>query len=81
MAIAGLVGGLGPESTIDYYRLIVAEYRKRLGTGAKNSPPIVIDSLDVEAAIAMLNANQLGHLATYVSDSAARLQGGLRTIA
>ena len=40
----GLVGGLGPESTIDYYRRIIEGWERAHGPGA---PSIVIDSLDV----------------------------------
>ena len=45
---AGLVGGLGPESTIDYYRRILDRWASiRPGS----APPLVIDSLDVQQAI------------------------------
>ena len=44
MASAGIVGGLGPESTIDYYRRILDAWaREAPGT----SPALVIHSLDV----------------------------------
>jgi aspartate racemase len=48
MARVGLVGGLGPESTIDYYRRIVnlAEHEV-----PRSAPSIVIDSLDVRHAL------------------------------
>jgi len=29
----GIVGGLGPESTIEYYRQIIARYRGQIGDG------------------------------------------------
>jgi aspartate/glutamate racemase len=29
----GIIGGIGPESTIEYYRLLVAEYRSRVQDG------------------------------------------------
>jgi aspartate/glutamate racemase len=29
MKTIGIVGGIGPESTIEYYRFIIAEYRAR----------------------------------------------------
>ena len=49
-----MIGGLGPESTIDYYRSIIARYRARnLNSG---NPHIVINSLDVDKGIAMLDA-------------------------
>lgn len=40
-----MVGGLGPESTVDYYSRIVKLYRKR--TGDAGYPKLVIDSVDM----------------------------------
>ena len=45
MKTAGIIGGIGPESTIVYYRTIVALYRERTGDGSY--PSIVIDSIDL----------------------------------
>lgn len=39
----GIIGGLGPEATIEYYRIIVQRYRQETG----RFPEIVIDSLDM----------------------------------
>jgi len=41
----GIVGGLGPESTIEYYRQIIARYREQISDGSY--PPIIIHSMDV----------------------------------
>jgi len=65
MKTAGMIGGLGPESTIDYYRSILARYRARKPGGSY--PQIVINSLDVEKGIAMLDAGRLDDLADYLS--------------
>jgi aspartate racemase len=45
MAAAGLVGGLGPETTVDYYRRIMAAWRAHDPTTATH---LVIDSIDVQ---------------------------------
>jgi aspartate racemase len=66
-----MIGGLGPESSIDYYRSILACYRAR--TGNKTYPHIVIDSLDVDKGIAMLNTGRLEDLTTYLSEGVQRL--------
>ena len=63
MKTLGIVGGLGPDSTIDYYRLIVELYRKRVG--GVGYPPIIITSLDVDKAIEIINAGQMLRLANY----------------
>ncbi len=59
-----MIGGLGPESTIDYYRSILARYRARKPDGGY--PPIIINSLDVEKGIAMLDAGHLEELTDYL---------------
>ena len=64
MRIAGMVGGLGPETTVDYYKLIIARYRaRRPGEGY---PRLLIDSLDVDKGIAMIDAGRLEELADYL---------------
>jgi len=62
---AGMIGGLGPESTIDYYRSILARYRERNPDGGY--PNVLINSLDVDKGIAMLNAGRLDALADYLA--------------
>ena len=46
MKKVGIVGGIGPESTIDYYRCLVARYRERVGD--EGYPCIVIYSIDLK---------------------------------
>lgn len=72
MKTLGIVGGLGPESTIDYYRSLISVYRQR--TNNAGYPHMVIVSLDVDRGIAMLNANDLQGLTDY-------LAGALRQLA
>jgi aspartate racemase len=60
-----MIGGLGAESTIDYYRSILARYRERKPDGT--FPQIVINSLDVNKGIAMLEAGRLGELTDYLA--------------
>ncbi|MGK7951650.1 MAG: hypothetical protein AB4368_23390 [Xenococcaceae cyanobacterium] len=44
MNTVGIVGGIAPESTIEYYRLIVSSYLDREKNG--NYPKIVINSIN-----------------------------------
>jgi aspartate racemase len=77
VARLGLVGGLGPESTIDYYRRILEGWsRARRGT----SPGIVIDSLDVGRGLWLVEHDRAG-LVAYLADSLARLAGAGATFA
>jgi aspartate racemase len=71
MKTLGIVGGIGPESTIEYYRFILDGYRARVPDGS--APHLIIDSIDVNRGIAMLDANDLDGLTNYISDSVERL--------
>ena len=65
MRTVGMIGGLGPESTIDYYRSIIARYRSRRPDGGY--PHVVINSLDVDKGLAILDAGRLDELADYLA--------------
>ena len=71
MTTVGLVGGLGPESTIDYYRRILDVWRRR---DPSTSPSIVIDSLDVQRALRFV-ASDRAALIDYLFASVQRLAG------
>ena len=65
MRTLGIIGGLGPESTIDYYRSIIAGFRaRRPGAGYTH---VIINSLDVDKGIGMLDAGKLHELADYLA--------------
>ena len=71
MATVGLVGGLGPESTIDYYRRILEAWSRE---DASAAPSIVIDSLDVNRALHLV-ATDRPALVEYLLASVRRLAG------
>lgn len=71
MKTLGIVGGLGPESTIEYYRFIIAEYRAR--TKEDSSPHILIDSIDATKAVALTQSGDMEVLADYVGSGFQRL--------
>lgn len=73
MASCGLVGGIGPESTIIYYRSILAEYRRRVPDGS--APGLVIDSIDVQQLLALAGAGELDELTEYLDEALHRLAG------
>jgi len=68
MKILGIIGGLGPESTVDYYQRIIALYRERTGDGSY--PEFIINSVDLKKGIDFMDANDLTGMADYL------LQGG-----
>jgi len=56
MAKIGMIGGFGPESTLDYYRLIIETHRQIVGDGS--NPEIVIYSMDVNKLLYMIANKQ-----------------------
>jgi aspartate racemase len=64
MRIVGMIGGLGPESTIDYYRSIIARFRARKPDAGY--PHVIINSLDADKVLAILDAGRLDDLADYL---------------
>lgn len=73
MSTAGIIGGVGPESTIDYYRSIIASYRERAPEGAY--PSVVINSIDVDRVLALAGAERLLELRDYLIEELTRLAG------
>jgi aspartate racemase len=67
----GIVGGIAPESTIEYYRLILASYRAR--TNDLANPSIVINSIDLAKVLALAGAGKLDELTGYLVDEIERL--------
>ena len=60
MKTLGLIGGVGPESTIEYYRLLISGYREQRDG---NYPPIIINSVNLKMYLALMNAGELGKFA------------------
>ena len=71
MKLIGIVGGIGPESTIDYYRLFISTYRERRPDGGY--PPVVINSIDLARVLKLVSSNDLAGLAAYMLEEVRRL--------
>lgn len=71
MKIAGLVGGIAPESTVAYYRQLIARYRARTGDGSY--PPLVINSIDLTRMIGLIGAGRLDEVTDYLAGEVERL--------
>lgn len=69
MTTVGMVGGLGPESTIDYYRRVLETWQQ---DDPSSAPAIVIDSLDVQRALHLVQNDRPG-LIEYLLASLERL--------
>ena len=71
MKTVGVIGGMGPESTIDYYRLIIGEYQKQKPDGSY--PPIIINSINLQKMVGFLEANDLASLTAALVDEIGKL--------
>jgi aspartate racemase len=86
MKTVGIIGGIGPESTIEYYRLIIAAYRERQrGPGvpavdehaqearATNYPSMIINSVNFVELLALVTANDLNGMTDYLVNEVEKL--------
>lgn len=60
MKTIGIIGGIGPESTIDYYRKIVAAFCEHDDNG--NYPKIIINSINMSEMLDLLGAGRFDEL-------------------
>jgi aspartate racemase len=71
MKTLGIIGGLGPESTMDYYGRIIALYRKRTRDGSY--PQFIINSINMKKGLDFMDANNLAGMADYLLEEISRL--------
>jgi len=71
MKTLGIIGGLGPESTIDYYQKVIALYRER--TGGRGYPEFIINSVNLKKGLDFMAANDLAGMADYLLEAIFKL--------
>ena len=64
MKTLGIIGGIGPGSTVDYYQTIIELYRARKADGSY--PPILINSIDLQRVLATVGAGELESLTNWL---------------
>jgi aspartate racemase len=64
MKTLGIIGGVGPESTIEYYQNIIALYRQRQRDGSY--PEFIVNSVDLKKGLDFMAANNLAGMADYL---------------
>jgi len=64
MRMLGIIGGIAPESTIDYYRRILVNYRAARTDGT--CPRILINSIDLNRLLALAGEGKLEELTDYL---------------
>ncbi len=71
MKTVGIIGGIGPESTIVYYRSIVELYRVQKPDGSY--PSIMLNSIDLTKMLGLIGEQRLDEVTDYLVDEIKRL--------
>ena len=71
MKTVGIIGGIGPESTIEYYRGIIAGYRERQTDGSY--PSIILNSINLRVLLGLITANELDQATDHLVDELQKL--------
>ena len=72
MKTVGIIGGVAPESTIEYYRLLIALYREKKRDGSY--PPIIINSIDMKKMLDFITAKDLAGVTEYLLGEIKKLE-------
>jgi aspartate racemase len=64
MKKVGIIGGIGPESSIEYYRLIIKRFQDRLGT--RDYPEMLIHSINMREMLDYVFNSQLDKLVDFL---------------
>ena len=62
----GIIGGIGPESTIAYYRLVIDRFQKKLNT--KDYPEMIIHSVNMTEMLDLVFKNRLDELTRFLKE-------------
>ena len=74
MKMLGIIGGIGPESTVDYYQRIVATWRESRNDGSY--PPLLINSIDLQQMVTWFEAGDLASVTAHVVHELQRMARG-----
>ncbi|MGK7377048.1 aspartate/glutamate racemase family protein [Planococcus sp. 1R117A] len=62
----GLIGGTGPESTVDYYQAIIAKYQEKTGNN-EELPEFLINSINMYKIFELLEKGETEDLTDYLA--------------
>src|ERR1700744_3157391 len=71
MKTLGMIAGIGPESTVEYYRTIIALFREHAGDG--RYPQFIINSIDLKREIELVAAGDARATTDYLLDEIGKL--------
>lgn len=68
----GLIGGIGPESTIDYYKMIIKKFRERFSTD--DYPHLLINNINMTEMLSYVKENKLDALSGFLAKEIKKLE-------
>jgi aspartate racemase len=71
MKILGMIGGTGPESTVEYYRRLIAAYHARVSESG--APPVIINSVDNKDLVKWFTDHDLAPVINFLAAEIERL--------
>jgi aspartate racemase len=71
MKTVGIIGGIAPASTIEYYRLIISRVRELKHDGSY--PPILINSIDMTRMLGLIGEQKLVEVTVYLLGEVTKL--------
>ena len=69
MSTVGIIGGIGPESTIAYYRQIISSHLEQ----GNHYPEIIINSINMTRMLDLIGAGRLAEVTAYLAAEADKL--------
>ena len=66
-----MIGGTGPESTVEYYRQLISTYHARVSESG--APPIIINSVDNKNLVKWFTAGELARVIDFLAAEIERL--------
>jgi len=71
----GLIGGIGPESTVDYYKMIIKKFRQK--SGSDEYPSFLINNINMTEMLGYVKNNQREELTDFLAGEVkALIKGG-----
>lgn len=72
MNIVGIIGGIGPESTVDYYHTIITKFQERIGS-KEILPELVINSINMYKIFELISSGKNEELIQYLAVAVQKL--------
>ncbi|MEH7549378.1 aspartate/glutamate racemase family protein [Neobacillus vireti] len=73
MKRVGIVGGLGPEATVDYYQSIIYKFQEKIGS-KEDLPELFINSINMYKLFNLLTNGEKQEVINYLTDAVQKLE-------